>query len=190
MKRTFVMLGLVGLLSLAACGGTPSNEIEDIFDDPSGIPYSPSPDVLGEAGIDSGPLLITPEDMAIMWDNMFDPDTVQIIVNGETINNAPTPFIDREIGVVMLPLVAIAESLGYITVVDNAGDVMEVVVGPGTMVTEGVNSYARGREMARELLAAPVVVNDVMFVPEDFFYHILGSAAFIVDGNIIVNDIE
>jgi len=129
-----------------------------------------------------GGLLLTQEDLDLMWSSMFDPETVQIIVDGEVIE-AATPFVDSVAGTVMLPVVAIAEALGY-NVVDDGDD--SVIIGMGSIVTVGVNSYFVGRMAAFELSAAPALVDDVIFVPWDFFGSVAGAAAYVEDGNIIV----
>jgi len=134
-------------------------------------------------GIDfpDGGLLLTQEDLDIMWNNMFDPETVQIIVGGEAIE-AATPFVDSVAGTIMLPVVAISEALGY-NVVDEGS---EVIVGMGSIVTEGVNSYFVGRMAAFELSAAPVMQDGVLFVPWEFFGSVAGAGVYVEDGNIIV----
>ena len=134
--------------------------------------------------ITGGPFELSEEDRVQMLESMFNPETVQIIVNGQVID-APKPILDYEAYAVMLPLVPIAEALGY-TVVDNGS---EVVIGPGTMVTEGLNSYARAREAPIELPAAPVIHDGVMFVPSVFFQEILSAVAYFADGNVLVEDI-
>ena len=136
---------------------------------------------IGEIGISSGPALLSPEDIEAMWSSMFDPETVQIIVKDEVLD-APKPFTCSTAGTIFLPVVAIAEALGY-TVTDDGS---EVIIAPGSIVTEGVNSYFRGREAARELTAAPVRHDGALFVPWEFFHEILSGAAYVVDGNVHV----
>lgn len=145
----------------------------------------PTHDMNDDIGIAGGPALLSPEDVELMWANMFNPETVQIIVKDEVIE-APTPFTDSTAGTIMLPLIAIAEALGYV-VVDNGN---EVIVGPGSIVTADVNSYFRGRETPRELTSAPVMRDGIMFVPWEFFHEILSGAAFVTDGDIHVVELE
>jgi len=140
-------------------------------------------DIIG-GGADSGfggPLLLCPEDVALMWNNMLSPEGATITVEGEVID-APAPFVNAAAGTIMLPLAPIAEALGYTVVVEGN----EVIIAPGTIVTEGVNSFFRGREMARELSAAPEMHDGVLFVPWEFFHEILNSAAFVDNGHIYV----
>jgi len=185
--KILVALGMTGILAFSAC--SPAS----VADDSENTPYIPyeAPTLYetfeagDDIGIESGPALLSPEDIEAFWASMFDPETVQIIVDGEAIE-APTPFVDSEAGTIMLPLVAIAEALGYM-VVDEGH---EVIVSPGTMVTEGVNSFARGREMARELTAAPAIHDGAMFVPWEFFHEILSYTAFVEDGNIVLVEVD
>ena len=134
-----------------------------------------------DTGIAGGPLLLCPAEVEEMWNNMLDPETVTITVEGELID-APTPFVNAAAGTIMLPLAPIAEALGYTVVVEGN----EVIIAPGTMVTAGVNSFARGREMARQLSAAPEMHDGTLFVPWEFFHEILTSTAFVDYGQIYV----
>ena len=128
-----------------------------------------------------GPLQLTPEDLDIMWNNLINPETVQIIVDGEVIE-AATPFVNRDAGLVMLPVAAIAEAMGFNVVGEGA----DIVIGAGITFTVGVDSYFIGRMAAMQLGAVPELVDGVLFVPENFFYHILNGVAYIEDGNVIV----
>ena len=163
-KPVLIMLSVFVLMTVVACSAPEAEYTEAV------------------AG---GPAQLTPEEIDQAWAAMFDPETVQIIVNGEVID-AAKPYADRTVGTVMLPLVAVAEALGY-TVVDNGE---EVVIGPGTVVTAGVNSYHRGREAAVELTSAPVMHDGVMFVPWDFFQTILSDVAYVQDGNVHVVTVD
>ena len=132
------------------------------------------------------PLLqLTPEDLDIMWDNMFDPETVQIIVNGEVVP-MPTPFINREAGFVMVPIAYIAEALGYETYVIGDGELM---IGR-SIITVGVDDYHYNRMAAVQLGAAPELHDDVFFVPLHFFGHVFPGAGYTMDGNIFVSSTE
>ncbi|MCL2285331.1 MAG: copper amine oxidase N-terminal domain-containing protein [Firmicutes bacterium] len=179
--KILVTLGAAGMLALTACATADVvDEIEAMFGLAPIAGIEPFEAAGGYMDIEGGPALLSPEDLDMLWSGTFDPETVQIIIHDEAID-APTPFIDSQAGTVMLPLVAIAEALGY-TVADEGE---EVIIGPGTIVTAGVNSYSRGREAARELTSAPIIVDGVMFVPWEFFQEILSYAAMASDGNII-----
>ena len=171
------------LLVTAACAGNNNTPQAEAMAPPvtEAIPAAHGD---GEA-IVGGPFELSEEERVQMLESMFDPETVQIIVNGEVID-APKPILDYEAYAVMLPIVPIAEALGY-TVVDHGH---EVVIGPGTLLTEGVNSYARAREAPIELPAAPVIHDGVMFVPSIFFQEILSAVAYFANGDVIIETIE
>ena len=178
-KLVLIMLSVsLVLMMVAACNGAEPPAEEPVTQPESDNGYTEA--------VAGGPAPLSPEDIEQMWASMFDPETVQLIVNGATLD-AAKPFADSDVGAVMLPLVAVAEALGY-TVVDNGE---EVVITPGTIVTAGVNSYYRGREAARELSSAPVMRDGVMFVPWEFFQEILlTSVVRVNDGNIDVVTID
>ena len=131
-----------------------------------------------------GPAPLSPEDLEAMW-SWMDMEAALIVVDGNVIDT-PDPFSDKSVnGALMLPLIPIAEALGY-TAVDNGS---EVVITPGTVVTEGVNSYFRGREAPMELASAPVIRDGVMYVPWEFFHVVLNAGGMVEDGNIYITTI-
>jgi hypothetical protein len=132
-----------------------------------------------------GGLLLTQEDLDIMWDNMLDPETVQVIVNGEAVE-MPTPFINREAGFVMVPVAYIAEALGYPVV----GEGEELMIGLGTTFTIGVDSYFIARMAPIELGAAPEMHDGVIFVPLHFFGQVFPDGGYVMDGNIFVTSFQ
>ena len=134
---------------------------------------------------------LSQEEIDAMWDAMFDPETVQILVNGEAID-APRPFVDRELGMIMLPVAAIAEALGFDVYpfdADSEDGASGLVIGRST-ITVGLDSYAVGRRAPVQLGAAPVIVNDVIFVPMQFFGEVLTAGAYIADGNVVISSVE
>ena len=166
-KLVLIMIAALMLPVLAACAQT-------------GIAAEPQ---YTEA-VAGGPAPLSPEDIEGMW-SWMDMEAALIVVNGEVID-APKPFTDMSVnGALMLPLIPIAEALGY-TVVDNGN---EVVIAPGTMVTEGVNSYFRGREAPMELASAPVMRDGVMYVPWEFFHVVLNAGGMVENGNIYIDTI-
>jgi hypothetical protein len=178
MKR-LVIISLMAFVLIASAACSENGN-------PSSTQTVTEPDGGYVEAVAGGPAPLTPEQIEDFWAAAFDPDTVQIIVNGEVID-APTPFTDSEAGTIMLPVAAIAEALGY-TVVDEGDG--EIVIGPGTLLTEGLNSYFRGREAPIELPSAPVIRDGVMFVPREFFQEILSEAVSTQEGNIHVDTIE
>ncbi|MCL1998156.1 MAG: copper amine oxidase N-terminal domain-containing protein [Turicibacter sp.] len=134
-----------------------------------------------ETAPSSGPFQLSMEDLQLFWDSMFD-KTVQIIVDGNAIE-APTPFVNRTNGMVMLPVAAIAEALGH-SVVGTGAD---VVINRGITFTVGVDSYFFGRMAPIQLFAPPELHEGILFVPISFFHDILPHAAWLADGNVIIN---
>jgi hypothetical protein len=142
----------------------------------------------GFAEIDTswgGGFQLSQEDIDMMLDAMFNPEIVQVIINGEAVA-MPRPFLNRELGFVMVPVAYIAEALGYdVSVVSDT----EIMIGR-SMVTVGLDSYAYGRMAAVELDLAPEVHDGVIFVPLHFFGMVFPYGSFIMDGNIFVEDID
>ena len=128
---------------------------------------------------------LTEEELSALWDSMFDPETVQIIVDGEAIE-APAPFVNRETGLPMLPVTYIAQALGYPVYIDDQ-DPAIVTIGHGITFTVGIDSYNYMRMEPIQLHAAPEMHDGVVFVPKHFFGEVMPVAAYIMDGNIIVS---
>ena len=198
MKRAtkiLLTIGTVGVLALTACGAADYEDNIELNVIELGGSNIQDPGIDTDLGLDlgitSGPALISPDDVLLMWSNTFDPATVQIIVAGEPID-APAPFIHETALTPMLPITAIAEALGFSVVNNGQNDagMTEFVIAPGTMLVEGENSYARGREAARELSTAPVIHDGEMFVPHEFFQEMLGYVVIFEDGNILMLPIE
>ncbi|MCL2356502.1 MAG: hypothetical protein FWC70_04975 [Defluviitaleaceae bacterium] len=136
-----------------------------------------------------GGLELTQEDLDMMWDSMFDPETVQIVVN-DTAIDSPRPFIDREAGVVMLPVVAIAEALGYTVTGEGFGTVVGMYgAGPHAVAfIEGEDAYMIGRLDTVSLGAPPALVDEILFVPMGFFGRALEAAAWISCGDVVISN--
>ncbi|MCL1987079.1 MAG: hypothetical protein FWG64_03800 [Firmicutes bacterium] len=137
--------------------------------------------ISADNNLGGGALQLSEEDLNMFWDSMFDPATVQILVDDVAIE-APTPIVNREIGMVMLPVAAVSQALGYNVVGEGA----DIVIGTGITFTVGVDSYFIGRTAPRQLFAAPELHDNVLFVPISFFHDILPHAAYVADGNIII----
>jgi hypothetical protein len=138
-----------------------------------------------------GGLQLTQEDLDIMWDNMFDPETVQIIVNNTAIESVK-PFIDREVGKVMLPVAAIAEALGY-TITGEGYDMAIGMYGaaPHTIVfVEGQDAYLIGRFETISLGAPPALIDETLFVPMNFFGQVIEASAWISCGDVIISNVD
>ena len=123
------------------------------------------------------PNIAWPENIDILWDNMLASD-VQVFVNGEAVE-MPKPFVNREAGFVMVPIVYIAEALGFN--VYGEGENIVIELDQAAFIIDGDNSHLTGIEPLHELH------DGVLFVPLDFFGRML-PPAYIMDGNIFVND--
>ena len=87
-------------------------------------------------------------------------------------------------GTVMVPLRAIAESLGHEVAWDN--DLRRVTIDSDISFTIGTDSFAKG-EKNFELGTAPEILQDRTFVPLSFFQQVIGTdVADVINGQIIV----
>lgn len=78
----------------------------------------------------------------------------------------------KEDGTLMLPLRKITETLGM--TVDWDGETRTVILNGGIFsIKIGENSYAKGKMMPVELNSAPEIVNDLTYVPVEYFTEIL-----------------
>ena len=178
MKKTLITLLALGMASAFAL--TACNNAYGDAPDPA-----PATQLEADPGLNPGVATLAPDEINLFWSNMFDPATGQVLYNDQVLD-VPTPFVNAGAGAIMLPVVAVAEALGY-TVVDNGE---EVIIAPGSIITAGVNSFARGREAAMELSTAPEMVEGTLFVPWEFFHMVLDHAAFSEDGNVVIVAIE
>lgn len=78
----------------------------------------------------------------------------------------------KEDGTLMLPLRKIAETFGI--TVDWDGETRSVILNSGMFSLKiGENSYAKGKMMPVELNSAPEIVDDLTYVPVEYFTEIL-----------------
>ena len=110
----------------------------------------------------------------------------EIIVNSIRID-APTPYLNGYEGVVMVPVRAIAESLG-IAVEWNAAE-REISVGGALTIRIGLDYYTNADGVNFTFGPAPEIRQDRAYVPISFFTNALpGYYAYVTDGTIIVED--
>lgn len=105
-----------------------------------------------------------------------------IIVANEQLLNHDAPYLEN--GIVMLPLRAIAEALGYD--VSWNDELKSVQLGVGRHIWIGNTEAVVGRMAPIELSAAPVLVDDITFVPLDFFMYVLSQTVNVVDGQVYI----
>jgi hypothetical protein len=187
--KIVTLAAITGLLTLTACG---TNGTENDAPAYEGLPAGnyATPTGYGGNGYEQpadwgGGLPLTQEDIDIMWDNLFNPETVQVIVNGKH-TAMPTPFINREAGLVMVPVSYIVTELGY----QVTGYGADITIGAGlSTFTLGEDSYYFARRAPQQLGAAPELKDGTLFVPLDFFNLVLNYSAYISYGNIYIHHI-
>jgi hypothetical protein len=109
----------------------------------------------------------------------------EVVVNNEIIE-APAPFWNED-GVIMVPLRAIAEALGYDVNWDS--NVQGIRLGVAINLWVGQDNYTVGRMAPIELGTAPVIVDDRTFVPMTFFREVVSNVSIIAfEGQIVVAD--
>jgi len=103
-----------------------------------------------------------------------------ILVRGEEIVAPETLVRD---GVVFLPLRAIAEALGYDVFWEE--ETRSVALGAGVRLQIGSYEYTVGRMAPITLNSTPILVNELTYVPMEFFGEVLGLDAWymIEDGH-------
>jgi len=120
----------------------------------------------------------------------FTPEEIEELfpLNGEIvicdeIADAPAPYYNN--GVVMVPLRAVAEALGY-DVIWNA-DEQSVNLGPALTLTIGSDYYIRGRMVPFELGTAPELTDGLTYVPLSFWQTVVGGLdAYVFEGQVVI----
>jgi len=106
----------------------------------------------------------------------------EVVVNGVILGYVPVPFLYN--GTVMVPLRAVAEALDYS--VSWNSTLRSVQLGVAIHIWIGETEVHFGRMAPIELSAAPVLVNNLTFVPLDFFRNVLGQYAYVFEGQVVV----
>ena len=109
-----------------------------------------------------------------------------VIVNGNRISG-PLPFQNAD-GVVMVPLRAVAEALGYN--VNWDGTMQSIRLGVAIHTWIGNTEVHVGRMAPQNISTAPVLVADTTYVPLDFFRAIGVNNIYALEGQIVVNNIN
>lgn len=111
------------------------------------------------------------------------PVTIDILLDEEPIiTDVGAKVID---GVLMLPLKAVSEALGYKITWNGETRTVEILKGAQwTSVTIGNNGYFRNKMAHQSLSAAPYIVNGRTMVPAEFFVEILGRDIIVEDYSI------
>jgi len=110
----------------------------------------------------------------------------EIVVDSEILERAALPFLrTTDAGdVVMVPLRAIAEALGY--EVNWNGYLRSVQLGAAIHLWIGDNEVHVGRMVPIELPVAPILVDGLTFVPLEFFTTVLGYTVDILEGQVVI----
>ena len=143
----------------------------------------------GEIAALPGEITILPGILPIEagWENN-DPIVLngEVVVNNEILENAPLPFLqETENGdAVMVPLRVIAEALDYD--VSWNGYLRSVQLGVAIHLWIDSTEVHIGRMAPIELSTAPVLLDGVTFVPIDFFRNVLGQAAYVFEGQVVI----
>ena len=111
----------------------------------------------------------------------------ELVVEDKVIA-APLPFVN-DAAVVMVPLRAVAEALGYTVGWDDKTG--NVTVGIAMTLTIGRDYYTFAKMAPIELGTAPVVVDGRTFVPLHFFRDVMGlNNAYVFEGQVVISDGE
>ncbi len=114
-------------------------------------------------------------------------DEKEIVVNNNVIN-APSAYTNDQ-DTVMLPLRAIAETLGYDVKWDNL--TKSVIIGRGISLTIGIDNYNYMKTAPIQLGTSPEIIDNKTFVPLSFFKEVMRiNDVNIYDSSIVINDTE
>jgi len=111
----------------------------------------------------------------------------EIVVNNEIID-AAEPFNYSDVGgpnVVMVPLRAVAEALGYD--VSWSEETQSIMLGVGIHVFIGRNEAYRGRMAPVELSLSPFIRDNLTFVPLDFVRNVLAQNVWVFEGQVVID---
>ena len=136
------------------------------------------------------PALTTPLKIIVLNPELnatLDVSKMDIIVNNQKIN-APAAYVNSS-GVVMVPLRAIAQALGFDVKWDNG--TKTVNLGNTISLKIGINYYTYARMAPIELSAAPELVNGITYVPLSFFKEVARqNNAVVFAGQIMIDNYE
>jgi len=110
----------------------------------------------------------------------------EVVVNNVILENAPLPFVYESAhgDIVMVPLRAVVVELGY-DLTWNA-ELQSIQLGVGIHIWVGQNEAHRGRMAPIEFSTAPVIVDNITFVPLDFFRNVLAQTAYVFEGQVVI----
>lgn len=125
----------------------------------------------------------TAETDVILWDVA----AMDIMVNNKKIET-PKPYANEQ-GVVMVPLRAVAEALGYDVKWNN--EQQSIMLGKGISLKIGEDNYIYMKTAPIKLGTAPAIVNERTFVPLSFFREVVKmNNAYVHEMQIIIDNEE
>lgn len=111
-----------------------------------------------------------------------------IVVENEILTGAPAAYLNED-GVVMVPLRAIAEALGYEVLWD--AETAGVSLGAAITLSIGRDYYTYQRVAPIELGTAPALVNGTTYVPLSFFTEVAQlNNAYFFEGQLVIDNGE
>ena len=120
-------------------------------------------------------------------DSNMDVSGMDIVVDGKVIEALPA--FTTENGVVMVPLRAIAEALGYTVSWNN--DTQTATLNQAILLQIGRDYYVYMRTAPIELGTAPILKNDRTFVPLNYFRDVLKlNNAYVFENQIVIDNQE
>ncbi|MCL2838740.1 MAG: copper amine oxidase N-terminal domain-containing protein [Oscillospiraceae bacterium] len=135
-------------------------------------------------------IMTLPGDISnIDWDDyVWIPELNGEIVVNNVIIDAASPFNYSDVGgpnVVMVPLRAVAEALGYD--VSWSEETQSIMLGVGIHVFIGRNEAYRGRMAPIELSLSPFIRDNLTFVPLDFVRNVLAQNVWVFEGQVVID---
>jgi len=120
----------------------------------------------------------------IVLSQQIDDSVINILINTEKIES-PQAFINQD-GIAMLPIRAVAESLGYKVAWNN--DDRSVKIGDEISFNVEKNSFLNNKKEQIELEATPIIIDDHTFFPLSFFNELLNVKSIqFIDNEITIN---
>lgn len=131
------------------------------------------------------PAQTSPDKIVVLFEDLRDVSAREIIVNNQKIK-APVAYLNEE-GIVMVPLRAIAQALGFD--VSWNGELKSIMVGKGISLSIGKDYYTYLKTAPLQLGTAPALVQDTAFVPLSFFTKVVKlKNAYVSETQIIINN--
>lgn len=122
------------------------------------------------------PALMNPEKIILVSSVKEDSDVNKPLYTISINDNSCFADPYNKDGIEYLPVRSVSEALGYdVNWDDTLKSVTVGTVPMGVSFNTGVNQYTKAKMMPQELSAAPILVEDRMYVPVDFYTEILGA---------------